>query len=86
LEIRNGIFIGVEAPTYEEAKIVDAAVISDDIVEFMDHRVRPLLETGVASPYLCAWAVNECPQLGEIAYACLRKFAEKCRDINAKNA
>ena len=82
LELRNKEFMGVEAPSYDEAKIVEAAILTDDVVKFMEVNVCPLLKSGAATPYLCAWAVNECPQLGEIAYTCLRGFAEKYRNKN----
>lgn len=80
LEIKAHSFMGVETPSYNEMKIIDCAVLNDDKSEYAERVALPLLEANTATPYFCAWAVYECPKLGEKAYACLRAFAEKYRD------
>lgn len=77
LEKRTGEFWGVEAPDFDEYKIIDESIIADDQLSFIEKKVQLRIDNGNATPYFCAWATDEYPHLGESAYQCVRRFAEK---------
>ncbi len=77
LEKRAGEFWGVEAPDFDEYKIIDESVIAEDQMDFIKGKVQSHIDAGTATPYFCAWATDEYPHLGESAYQCVRRFAEK---------
>ncbi|MBQ8482146.1 MAG: hypothetical protein IJ532_06400 [Alphaproteobacteria bacterium] len=77
LEKRYGEFWGVEAPNYDEYKIIDESIIAENQLDFVEGKVQSRINADIATPYFCAWATDEYPYLGENAYRCIRRFAEK---------
>ena len=77
LEKRNKQQWFVDAPCMKELEIIEKSEVINDQLAFIAHMVLPRLKDGSATPYFCAWVADEYPHLGENAYKCLRRFAEK---------
>jgi len=77
LEKKNEQQWFVDAPSMEELEIIEKSEITNDQLSFIGHKVLPRLKNDTATPYFCAWAADEYPHLGESAYKCIRRFAQK---------
>ena len=77
LEKKNEQQWFVDAPSMKELEIIQTGEVTNDQLVFIAHMVLPRLKDDTATPYFCAWAADEYPHLGESAYKCIRRFAQK---------
>jgi len=85
LEKDAGKFIGSETPTMNEHKFIlqtiEKDVKGDKQQEFVREVLLPLITDNEVTPYFCAWAAHEFPEVSEKAYRKVRAIAETYRKI-----
>ena len=82
-------FLGITAPTMAEFKLIleslDADNRNDRYNTFVQNKIVPLLKNTASSPYFCAWAAHNFPEVAEKAYLSVRATAECLRKRYALN-
>lgn len=81
LEKEYRLFLGAQAPTYNEHKVILLYIQSEDRKEkdvklFCSMYIKPLL-SGLVSPSTSAWIAYHFPKLEEKAYHAMRRYIEK---------
>lgn len=81
LEIDSKRFLGVEAPSHQEAQFIcqtiEKNVKREKREEFVHDVLAPALRRCDVTPYFCAWAADEFPEVSEQAYRNVRATAER---------
>ena len=84
LEVDSKLFLGAVAPSKEELDFICRAIEknarNEDRSDFVQYVLEPMLQHRDLTPYFCAWAADEFPEVSEKAYRNVRAKAETYRD------